>query len=143
MSDLTVAAPQGAHFEFEEVRTNKGTESLGLQPILVWDDLDAARQTYGDQGVLDVLDGTSVRVSMQSIARRGAMAKKTGDQIAEMQIAFKPGKRAGGASTPVSRAQRAAKGAAEKLGDGADTISALLEKIASGEISAETLKGLL
>lgn len=143
MPELNIAAPEGAHFEFDEVKTNRGEQSLGEQPILVWDNLDAAAATYGTEGVLAILDGTSVRVSMQSIARRGALAKKSADDIAKMQIDFRPGKRAVGKSTPESRAASAARKAASKLGGQSDSIAALLERIASGDISEDQLASLL
>lgn len=143
MPELNIAAPEGAHFEFDEVKTNRGEQSLGEQPILVWDSLDAAAATYGTEGVLAILDGTSVRVSMQSIARRGALAKKSADDIAKMQIDFRPGKRAVGKSTPESRAASAARKAASKLGGQSDSIAALLERIASGSISEDQLASLL
>jgi hypothetical protein len=141
MPDLTVTAPEGAHFDFEEVKTAKGSESLGSVPILIWDSVDAARSHYTDEQIRNVLDGTSLRVSFQSIARRYKMAGKSDDEIAKAQIEFKPGKRVGGVSTPVSRAARAAKSAAEKV-DG-DVVAALLEKIAKGELSQEDLASLV
>lgn len=142
MSGLTVSAPQGAHFESEEVRTAKGTQSLGEHPILVWDSLDAARAFYGDEGIKDILDGTSLRVSFQSIARRMTIAKKSDDEIAKAQVDFRPGKRQGGVSTPTSRAKSAAGRAADKLGDKADLVSALLDRIAKGDISDADLEAL-
>jgi hypothetical protein len=142
MPSLTVEAPSGSHFESEEVRTAKGTQSLGEHPILVWDNLDAARAYYGDEGVKDILDGTSLRVSFQSIARRMTIAKKTDDEIAKAQIDFRPGKRQGGVSTPVSRAKRVAGEAAEKLGEKGDLVSAFLERVARGEISDADLEAL-
>lgn len=143
MSEFTAVAPEGAHFEFSEVSTSRGQQSLGEQPILVWDSVDACVQAYGEQGVKDILDGTSVRVSMQSIARRGALAKKSWDEIAAMQIAFRPGKRTSGPSTPVSRAQKAAKNATTALGDNGDAVAKLLERIASGELSQDQLAALI
>ena len=143
MPELNIAAPEGAHFEFDEVKTNRGEQSLGEQPILVWDNLDAAAATYGTEGVLAILDGTSVRVSMQSIARRGALAKKSPDEIAKMQIDFRPGKRVAGKSTPESRAASAARKAASKLGGQTDSVTSLLERIASGAISEDQLAALL
>lgn len=141
MSELATQAPAGSHFEFEEVKTAKGAESLGHVPILIWDDVTAAIGHYTEEGVRDVLDGTSLRVSFQNIARRYKVAGKTDEEIATAMVAFKPGKRQGGASTPVSRAAKASKAAAEKIGDG-DLVTALLEKIAKGELSAEDLKSL-
>lgn len=143
MPELITQAPEGSHFEFDSVATEKGSKSLGEWPILVWDDIQAVIDTYGEQGLRDILDGTSVRVSFQSIARRGAIAGKTMDEVATMQVAFRPGKRAGGASTPVSRAKNASGKAAEKLGDQADKITALLERIARGEVTAEQLDAMI
>jgi anti-sigma28 factor (negative regulator of flagellin synthesis) len=140
MPELTVTAPEGSHFAFEEVKTAKGAESLGQVPILVWDSVNAAIANFGEEGITDILDGTSLRVSYQGIARRLKAAGKTDDEIATAQAAFKPGKRAGGVSTPVSRAAKAAKSAAEKV-DG-DLVSALLEKIAKGELSAADIQSL-
>ena len=142
---LTVPAPTGAHFEFEEVRTAKGTKSLGEVPILVWDDVDAMIAHYGKEGIKDMADGTSFRVSFQSIGRRlrsleGDKAK-TDDQIAQAQIDFRPGKRQGGASTPTSRAKRAAVAAADKVNG--DAVAALLEQIASGKLSESDVNALL
>lgn len=138
---LTIAAPEGAHFEMEEVKTAKGTQSLGEVPILVWDTLDGARAQYGDEGITDMLDGTSARVSFQSIARRFKAAGKSSDEIAAAQVAFRPGKRVGGVSTPVSRARNAAGRAAERVGD-SDALTALLEKIASGALSMDDINAL-
>lgn len=138
-TEITVTPPTGSHWELEEVKTKRGTESLGEHPILVWDDFDAAVSFYSAQGVLDMLDGTSLRVSQQGIIRRLAAAGKDDNAIAEALVAFRPGKRAGGASTPNSRAVRAAKTAAEKV-DG-DQLARLLEKVASGEISLDNLVG--
>ncbi len=136
---LTVAAPEGAHFEFEEVKTARGATSLGDVPLLIWDDLDAAVATYGISGVMDVLDGTSLRVSFQNIARRYKTAGKSNDEIAQAQIAFRPGKRPTG-TTPKSRATKAVSAASEKVGG--DTVAKLLDAIASGSLSAEQLAAL-
>lgn len=142
MAAVTVAAPAGSHFESEEVRTQRGEKSLGEQPILVWDDLAAARTHYGDEGIINSLDGTSLRVSFQSIARRFAMAGKTADDIAKAQVEFKPGKRQGGVSTPVSRARNMAAKAADKLGEKGDLVATFLARVAAGEISDEDLAAL-
>ncbi len=128
MSELTVTAPEGSHFAFEEVKTAKGAESLGEVPILVWDTLAGAVANFGEEGVTDVLDGTSLRVSYQGIARRLKAGGKTDDDIAKAQADFKPGKRQGGASTPQSRAVRSVKAASEKV-DG-DTLAMIMERIA-------------
>lgn len=142
MSDLTVQAPEGSHFEFDEVKTQGGQQSLGEWPILVWDDVDKARDHYGDEGLKSIWDGTSLRVSFQAIMRRHALGSKTADECATAQIAFRPGKRVVGASTPVSRASNTARRAAEKLGDKADLLQGLLARIEKGEISAEDLAAL-
>lgn len=136
-TELTVSAPDGAAFEFEEVKTQSGTVSLGEVPILVWKDLDKAVAFYGEESVLDSLDGTSLRVSFQSIARRNKIAGKSNDEIATAEIAFRPGKRQGGVSTPASRAQKAAKQVAEKVGGSA--VEQLLAMVASGQISLASL----
>ena len=134
---VTVAAPTGAHFESEEAKTAKGTKSLGEVPILVWDSVPAMIAHYGEEGIANMADGTSFRVSFQSIARRfkslEGEKQKSDDDIAKAQIDFRPGKRQGGASTPVSRAKRAAGAAAEKVSG--DSVAALLELIASGKLT--------
>ncbi len=140
---MEVAAPEGARFEFEEVRTDRGATSLGNVPILVWTALDAAVERYGEAGIVNVLDGTSLRVSFQGTARRMKIAGKTDDEIAQAQIDFKPGSRQPGQSTPVSRAKSAAKRAAEAMGEEGDSISELLDKIAAGDISQEEVQTML
>ena len=134
--------PEGSHFEREEVKTAKGTESLGEVPILVWDSVPHAIEYYTEEGIQNILDGTSLRVSFQNIARRLKVAGKSDTEIQNAMISFRPGKRAGGVSTPVSRASRAAKAAAEKVGDQGDLVTSLLEKIAKGELSVEDLQTL-
>lgn len=136
---VTIAAPDGSHWSYEEVKAERGQKSLGEVPLLVWDSVDAARSFYGDEGIASILDGTSLRVSFQSIARRGALQGKTFDEIAKAEIEFRPGKRAVGQSTPVSRAANAARKAAEKVGG--DQVAALMEKI--GTLSPEDLNALL
>src|SRR5260221_11153366 len=92
MPDITTLPPSGAHFEWEETKTAKGAESLGEGPILIWDSLAGVVEHFGgEEGVTDVLDGTSLRVSYQGIMRRMKLAKKSDDEIAAAQIAFKPG----------------------------------------------------
>lgn len=147
---LSVQAPNGSHFESEEVKTAKGTVSLGEHPILVWDSLEAARAQYGDEGIINSLDGTSLRVSFQSIARRMTVAgraknktqEEIDNEIATAQVAFRPGKRVGGVSTPVSRSRKAADAAATKLGEKGDLVAAFLERVAKGEISEDDLAAL-
>ena len=133
------AAPDGAVFEYREVKTAKGTKSLGQKPILVWQSIPAATTFYGEEGLLATMDGTSLLVSFQGTARRMSIQGKSDDEIAAAQLAFRPGKRAVGVSTPVSRAARAAKAASEKVSG--DTIAAFLEKVAKGEISEDDLAG--
>lgn len=139
--ELVTTPPEGFEFVYDEVKTAKGATSLGEVPLLVAKSVDALRAVYGDEGVLDICDGTSLRVSFQGIARRMKAAGKSDDEIKDAQIRFRPGKRAGGVSTPVSRAARAAKGAAEKV-DG-DLIASLMEQISSGKISQEDLQSLV
>lgn len=138
MSTITVAAPEGAEFEFEVVKTAKGTQTLGEVPLLRFNTLPGLLAHLGEEGVLAIADGTSLRVSYQSIARRLKAAGKSDDEIAQAQVNFKPGKRVGGASTPTTRAAKAAKQATEKGVDG-DKIARLMEKIAAGELNLEEL----
>jgi hypothetical protein len=139
MTELSIQAPEGAEFVYDEVKTERGQKSLGEWPLLVWRDVEAARIHYGDDAILDILDGTSVRVSFQSINRRMAIAGKTHDDAAKAQVEFKPGKRGGGQSTPASRVARQARTAVEKSGVDADVVSSFLERLARGEISQEQL----
>jgi hypothetical protein len=133
---LTVVAPEGSHFAFEEVKTAKGTKTLGDVPLLVWDSAVDMVGYYGEEAVLAMADGTSFRVSFQNIARRGRASNKSDDDIAKAQIDFRPGKRTVGASTPASRAASAARRAADKGLDG-DALAKLLDRIASGDLPAE------
>lgn len=143
MSELNTTAPDGAQFVYEEVKTAKGQSSLGNVPMLVWTNLSKAIAHYGsEEAITDVLDGTSLRVSFQNIARRYKIANKSDEEIAAAMIAFRPGKRVVGASTPASRAASSAKKAVEKIGGGAE-VELLLAKIASGEISQEDLAALI
>jgi hypothetical protein len=137
---VTLAAPAGFHFDYEKVKTEHGAKDLGEVPILVCETTEAAVNTYGEGGVLNVLDGTSLRVSFQGIARRMRIAGKTDDEIAKAQLDFRPGTRTVGASTPQSRAASAAKKASEKVSG--DAIADFLAQIAAGKISEEDLKSL-
>jgi hypothetical protein len=137
VGQLSVEAPAGSHFGWEEVKTGGGTASLGFVPLLQWDEVEKFREYYTDEGVLAIADGTSLRVSFQNIARRYRAAKKTDDEIAQAQVNFRPGKRAVGSATPTSRAQRAIKTAVEK-GVDADAMAALIERITSGELSLDS-----
>lgn len=149
-------APPGAFWRFDEVATNHGKESLGDRPLLEWESnaagIEGARAFYGDEGVCNALNGTSLLVSYQGIARRITIAGKQPDknlsddeidkQIAEAILKFRPGKK--GEATPASKAARRAKDVADSLGDkGADAVASLLDrikaKIAAGEMSVEEL----
>lgn len=140
MSELTVTAPDGAVFDFEEVKTDSGQRSLGSVPILRWTDGHKALEFYTPEKIADILDGTSLRVSFQSIARRARAKGASDDDIARKQLEFRPGKREIGESTPASRAASAAKRASTAIGgDGGDLIAAFLAKVAKGEIDRDTL----
>ena len=141
--ELITTPPNGAEFADEEVKTAKGTQSLGTVPLLVWKDADALVDHYGREALLAMADGTSLRVSFQGIARRLKAAGKSDDEIKDAQIRFKPNNRQVAASTPVSRAANAAKKAAEKVGvENADLVSKLLEDIASGKLSMNDIQTL-
>ena len=135
---LSVKAPDGARFEQEEVNGQNGTVSLGNVPILIWEDVEKARAFYGDESILASLDGTSLRVSFQGIARRYAASGKTVDEIATAQINFRPGKRQVGESTPQSRAASAARRAQSAVGD-SDALTKLLNMVAEGKLSQEQI----
>ena len=98
-TEFSTQAPEGAEWSWEEVKTKRGTESLGLVPILVWRDHDRMVEHYGIPALLDMADGTSLRVSFQSIARRHVQAGKSLDDAAKAMIEFKPGKRGPSEST--------------------------------------------
>jgi len=134
-----VSAPDGASFEYDEVKTDRGQKSLGQVPLLVWQDLDKAIAYYGgNDNILGILDGTSLRVSFQGIARRLKAAGKSDNEIMKAQVDFKPGKRQTGQSTPTSRAAAAAKKAAGKLNG--DVLAQLIEKMAAGQVSDDQLR---
>jgi len=82
---------------------------------------------------MDVLDGTSLRVSFQNIARRYASAGKSMDEIAEAQLKFRPGKRTVAVSTPASRARNTAGRAAEKVAP--EVLTRFMERVISGDIT--------
>lgn len=136
---VTVAAPPGAKWLYDEVRTNNGQVSLGEVPLLEWEEVDGMIAFFGKAGVLQLANGTSSWVSYQGIARRMKRAGKSDDEIAEAELKFRPGERQVGASTPESRARRAAGSAAEKIGG--DTIVELLSSLEamSEEERAEVL----
>jgi hypothetical protein len=142
------APPEGAHWEFKEVSTNFKKESLGERPILIWDEVDGARKHYGDEGVCDSLNGTSLLVSYQGIARRITISgqnpgegkeplsdEEIDNAVATAILEFRPGKRA--QVTPAGAAARQAKAVAEQLGDQAgdlgEFLARLKAKIAAGE----------
>lgn len=133
--------PAGFHWEYDEVKTDRKQKSLGEVPILTANDGDEGAQglldKYGAQGVCDIFNGTSGRVSFQAISRRLKLAGKSDEEIAAAQIAFAPGKRQGGQSTPASRAANEAKNLSKKVNG--DAIAELLAKVASGEINLSAL----
>lgn len=143
--------PPGAKFVFEEVRTDRGNTSLGQVPILEWGDdeasVRAAIDYYGFEGIANILNGTSLKVSFQSIARRlktrvvkNVATPATDEEIAKAQIEFRPGKREGGQSTPASRAANEAKKAAA-MANG-DALAQLFKKVQNREIPASVLEAL-
>lgn len=141
---LTLAAPDGAEWSFEEVKTDRGTSSLGKEnPVLVWKNLDKMRAHYGDEALLNIANGTSLRVSFQNIIRRGHAAGKTYNGIGQLQIDFKPGKRVVGESTPAGRVARQARAAIEASGVSEDSLSKLLEAIKSGKMSEADINALV
>jgi hypothetical protein len=143
MSELTVAAPPGSHFEWEQV-ADKGDNEWDV-PILIWDDLSKATEYYGAEGIMRVLDGTSLRVAFQGIARRFASAKepKTANDTAKAMVDYKPGERRAGESTPSSRAARSAKKAIDANPNAAEAIEKLLAKLAAGEADASEVLEML
>lgn len=129
MTELTVPAPAGAHWSFESLRTKNGTESLGELPILEWDTAEGIVAHYGPEGTKQMINGTSGKVSYQSIARRLALRGKTINEIAQAQVDFRPGQKASGPTTPHTRAAKAAKVATERGADG-ERLANLLDRIA-------------
>lgn len=138
---LTVAAPTGARFDPEEVATKGGTEKFDA-PMLIWESLDALRDHIGEQGILDMSDGTSLRVAYQAAARRGHVKGKTMDEIAQSQLDYKPGKRSGATSTPANKTARLAKELVDKSPEAADEVQKLLAGLASGKFSLDDLKAI-
>lgn len=138
---VTVAAPQGAHFEFEKV-SDKSDNEFDV-PILVWDSLEDAIGFYGEEGTLRILDGTSLRVSFQNIARRFAQGNKSADDIAKAQVEFRPGTRRVGESTPVSRAARAARAAVTAAPENADAVADILNALAKPGTDLAAIKAAL
>lgn len=144
LGDLTVAAPTGSHWDWSEVKTARGTKSLGQIPILVWDDPQAALEFYGPEAFLSGFNNTGLRVPFQGIGRRGrAGGKMDANAIAQEQLEYKPGQTERAAPTATSRAKSAAARAAEQLGEGADLITTLLNKVANKEITEEQLSAIL
>lgn len=133
--------PEGFYWDFDEVKTDRKQKSLGEVPILTAKDGEEGAQglmnKYGAQGICDIFNGTSGRVSFQAISRRLKLAGKSDEEIAAAQVAFAPGKRQGGQSTPVSRAANEAKNLAKKVNG--DAIAELLAKVASGQIDLRSL----
>lgn len=124
MPVVTTAAPAGSHFDFESVKDKQ--ENEWEVPMLIWDDFQKMTEYYGAEGILRIADGTSLRVVFQGIARRVMQAKEPGtlEDIAKGQVEYKPGERRGASeSTPVSRAGRMARKAAEAKPESADLIA--------------------
>lgn len=127
--------PPGASFDYDEVKTDRGQKTLGPAPLLTWDETDeglaAAISFYGASGVGRFVNGTSLRVSCQAIARRGKTATppKSDEQIAKEQLEFRPGSRQGGQSTPVSRAAAATRKAAAVVNG--DAITEMMNRMAT------------
>lgn len=140
-TNLSVTAPVGARFDIETVSTKGGTEKFQA-PILVWENTEAMVAHYSEQGILDMADGTSLRVAFQAAARRGYTKNKSFDEIAQSQIAYKPGKRSGATSTPSNVTARKAKEAIEKNPEAASEVQKLLEGIASGKFTLADLQSL-
>lgn len=133
--------PPGFYFDLDEVKGDHGQTSYGKRPLLtVNEDVEGAKALlafYGDEGTCRFYNGTSGRVQFQGVARRvtvkgkkeGWSDEKINETIAEEQLKYRPGKRAGGQSTAQSRAVAAAKKAAGKVSG--DALAGLMERIAS------------
>lgn len=138
--------PPGASFDYDEVKTDRGQKSLGPAPLLTWDETDeglqAALAFYGASGVARFINGTSLRVSCQAIARRGKTATppKSDEQIAKEQLEFRPGSRQGGQSTPASRAASATRKAASVVNG--DAIAEMMNRMANDPAFRDQLKAL-
>lgn len=136
--------PPGSSFVYDEVKTDRGQTSLGQVPLLTWgeseEDVMNMIAYYGNEGISNIVNGTSLRVSFQGIARRGKDPKKnwSDEKIAQEQIDFRPGKREGGQSTPQSRLANQAKKVAGQVN--ADFMAELIGKIARKEIDPALLR---
>ncbi len=123
--------PPGSSFEYGEVKTDRGTRSLGQVPLLTWgEDAESVNHMiafYGPEGIANMANGTSFRVSFQGIARRMKEKGKSDEEIAKEMIDFRPGKREGGQSTPASRVANQAKRVAASAN--ADAIGRLLKLV--------------
>jgi hypothetical protein len=142
IGELSVQAPDGAHWDWSEVKTARGTQSLGEVPILAWDSLEKAQAFYGEESALAAFNNTGLRVPFQSIARRGRVSGKLdANGIAQEQLDYRPGQVERAQSTPASRAKSAAARAAETLGgESADVLAEFLNRFASGQLSIEQLR---
>ncbi len=141
VNGLTIAAPAGSHFEIEEVATKGGAEKFEA-PILIWDTTEALVAHLGEEGVIAMADGTSLRVAYQAAARRGHTKGKSFDEIAASQVEYKPGKRSGASSTPQNKTARMAKELVDKNPDAAEEVQKLLAGLASGKFSLDDLKAM-
>ena len=79
-------APEGATWSKEPVKEAGYELDICL---LVWQDLEKATQYYGADALVGLLDGTSLRVNFQGIARR---AKSIPEAMAQ-QLAYRPGRK--------------------------------------------------
>ena len=141
--------PPGATFEFATVKTDRGKTDLGQIPILTWgeteEDILNAIAFYGPEGISNILGGTSLRVSFQGIGR-SAKEKAiedptkalTDEQIADLQIKFRPGKREGGTSTPASRLANQTKRIAGKVNE--EVFAKLLAMVGEGKLDVSLLQ---
>lgn len=132
-ADVGIPAPDGAHWELEDLSTAQGKESLGEVPMLVWDTFSGCVAHYTEEKVMDTLNGSSFRNTYQGIGRRLKVAGKSNAEIAQAILDWKPGLRA--AQSPETRAKRAAADATKVVGG--DAIALLLKRIARGEISVD------
>lgn len=76
----------GIRFDLEDVAKRMGENAsdkrvIGQAPIAVVTDLDKFRAHFGDDVVLGIMDGTSIRVMSQDVGRRGLEAKDSLDTM--------------------------------------------------------------
>jgi hypothetical protein len=66
----------GIRWEMEEVSRRRGANDsdksvIGKAPIAIVDDVDKFRASFGDEAILGIFNGTSIRVMCQDVGRRG------------------------------------------------------------------------